>query len=115
MPQAKQSLDNNNVNEIQYLDLDLDSDSTNSQSPRTPQDSHSINNSGQTDSTAFPGWSIPYSTNGNTFNNNNNINHVNNNNNNNNNPNTVYKQVDFVKTQALYKMRHNVDLYRNSS
>ncbi|CAM6001730.1 unnamed protein product [Sphagnum balticum] len=97
--------------EIQYLDLDLDSDS-NSQSPRTPNDAHQhvpiahqrsgSNISTTTHSKESPAYgntqapvqaTLPSGL-----------------------VSTVYKKVDFLKTEAFNKMRqHNtLETYRNS-
>lgn len=79
--------------EIQYLDLDLDSD-TQSQSPRTPNE-HIHQRSGSTLSnkelsTNTNPTSVASSGS------------------------TVYKTVDFLKTEAFNKTRLNLENYRNS-
>jgi len=80
--------------EIQYLDLDLDSDS-NSQSPRTPNEhNHQRSNSTLSNkelSTNNGQTQAPVSSGS-----------------------TVYKTVDFLKTEALNKMRLDFETYRNS-
>ena len=79
--------------EIQYLDLDLDSDS-NSQSPRTPNE-HIHQRSGSTISNKELSTNTSQTPTLSSAS-------------------TVYKTVDFLKTEAFNKMRLNVENYRNS-
>lgn len=78
--------------EIQYLDLDLELQSdSNSQSPRTPNEVHHQRSSSTlSNRESLSGNGQPSSGS------------------------TVYKTVDFLKTEAFNKMRQNVETYRNS-
>ncbi|XP_054163070.1 GRB2-associated-binding protein 1-like [Oppia nitens] len=81
--------------EIQYLDLDLESD-TNSQSPRTPNEhNHQRSSSTLSNKELTTSASHNQSTSASSL------------------DSTVYKTVDFLKTQEFNKLRLNMESFRN--